>query len=154
VDAGGAGMLAASTMGTKAGVMAGALRGVVLTAARREVKTWREQVCQRRAICEITATGTIASATSCIFCSSDQRRRRPDPVRTLTRRKTPLASSLKSVISSVRSLLMLQNRDSHPVSNGKNGRSAPLTIKTDTHGPTPQSTNAQFKRISGWNFKT
>ena len=128
VDAGGAGILAASTMGTKAGVMAGALLGVALTAARRQVKTWLGQICQRRAIREITAPGSIASATTCIFCSSDQRRRRPGPVRTSTRRKTPLASSLKSVITSVRSLLMLQNRESHPVSNGKNGCGAPLTI--------------------------
>ncbi len=128
VEAGGAGILAASTMGTKAGVMAGALLGMALTAARRQVKTWLEQICQRRAICEITAPGSIASATTCIFCSSDQRRRRPGPVRTSTRRKTPLASSLKSVITSVPSLLTLQNRESHPVSNGKNGRRAPLTM--------------------------
>jgi hypothetical protein len=79
-------MLTASTMGTNAGVIAGRLFGLAPNAKRRHVKTWLGQICQRRAICETTAPGTIASAATSIFCSSDHRRRRPGPVRTSTRR--------------------------------------------------------------------
>ena len=64
-----------------------------------------KQTCHRRATLDTRVPGTSVSATILGFLSVDQRRRRPGPVRTSTRRTLPFASSLTSNIRIVRSPL-------------------------------------------------
>jgi hypothetical protein len=121
------GIIVASTIGAKAGPIAGPWPDFICNAARRQLNTWLALTCQRRATCATIAPNASAATTA--FCRSDQRRRRPGPVRTSTRRETPLASSLTSSKTSVRSLLLLHNRESHSASSRKNGRRAPPTVR-------------------------
>ena len=100
---------ASLTIGTKlhvAGVVVGpATLGKSWRIARRQPNTCCEQTCQRRATSDTRAPGIRVSATIRAFSSADQRRRRPGPVRTSTRRNSPFASSLTSNIRIARSPL-------------------------------------------------
>ena len=78
--------------------------------ARRQPNTCCEQTCHRRATSDTRAPGTSVSATIRAFSSADQRRRRPGPVRTSTRRNPPFASSLTSNIRIARSPLPQPNQ--------------------------------------------
>src|ERR1700722_11157996 len=95
--------------GTKSGGEACALFvATAVTArqvARRQPNTCCEQTCQRRATSDTRAPGSRVSAMIRAFWSADQRRRRPGPVRTSTRRNSPFASSLTSNITIARSPL-------------------------------------------------
>jgi hypothetical protein len=101
--------MASLTIGTKldaAGVVVGpATLGKSWRIARRQPNTCCEQTCQRRATSDTRAPGVRVSATIRAFSSADQRRRRPGPVRTSTRRNSPFASSLTSNIRIARSPL-------------------------------------------------
>src|SRR5271166_1004109 len=98
-----------------------------LRAVRRQPNTCCEQTCQRRATSDTRAPGTRVSSTIRAFSSADQRRRRPGPVRTSTRRNSPFASSLTSNIRIARSPLPQANQAlrGRPLNKGFRG---PLTI--------------------------
>src|ERR1700719_584723 len=102
-------------IGTKSGGGASAVV-VVPTAVtprhapRLQPNTCCEQTCHRRATSDTRAPGTRVSATIRAFSSADQRRRRPGPVRTSTRRNPPFASSLTSNIRIARSPLPQPNQ--------------------------------------------
>jgi hypothetical protein len=124
--------MASLTIGTKLGVV-----GVVVVPAtldkssriaRRQPNTCCEQTCQRRATSDTRAPGTSVSATIRAFSSADQRRRRPGPVRTSTRRYLPFASSLTSNIRIARSPVP-QTNQALPGRPLKKGSRAPLTRK-------------------------
>ncbi len=54
---------------------------------------------------------------------------------------------------SVLSLLMLQNRESHPVANRKNGRGAPLTtfrITPELHAKAALASELSGKSLNQW----
>src|ERR1700761_3220534 len=95
--------------------------------ARRQPKTCCEQICHRRATSDTRAPGTSVSATIRAFSSADQRRRRPGPVRTSTRRNSPFASSLTSNIRIARSPLPQAHQALRrsPLNKGIRG---PLTV--------------------------
>src|ERR1700722_9990876 len=101
-------------IGTKHGEIASVdLEGCVVAlrcAAPRQPNTCCEQICQRRATSATRAPGSSVSATIRAFWSSDQRRRRPGPVRTSTRRYASFASSLTSNITIARSPLPQPNQ--------------------------------------------
>src|ERR1700733_5717787 len=118
--------MASLTIGMKLGVP-GTL-GKSWRIARRQPKTCCEQICQRRATSDTRAPGTRVSATIRAFSSADQRRRRPGPVRTSTRRYSPFASSLTSNIRIARCPLPQANQAARAGSLNK-GISAPLTVE-------------------------
>ena len=97
-------------------------------AARRQPNTCCEQTCQRRATSDTRAPGARVSSTIRAFSSADQRRRRPGPVRTSTRRNSPFASSLTSNITIARSPLCLGQLNHRPGRSLKKGVRAPLTL--------------------------
>jgi len=72
-------------------------------ASRSQPITCCELSCHRRATADTIAPGSSASATIRALSSTDQRRRRPGPVSTSTRRYSAFASSLLSNIMSARS---------------------------------------------------
>src|SRR5580692_4296318 len=102
----GAGSGTSVMIGTKSGVAVSV--GLAATvamfwhAARRQPNTCCEQTCQRRATSDTRAPGTRLSSTIRAFSSADQRRRRPGPTSTSTRRYSPFASSLTSNITIAR----------------------------------------------------
>src|SRR5271168_3524544 len=102
----GAGSETSVMIGTKAGAAVSvdfaATRAMFRHAARRQPNTCCEQTCQRRATSDTRAPGTRLSSTIRAFSSTDQRRRRPGPTSTSTRRYSPFASSLTSNITIAR----------------------------------------------------
>jgi hypothetical protein len=121
--------MASLTIGTKLGVVVvPATLGKSWRMVRRQPKTCCEQICQRRATSDTRAPGTRVSATIRAFSSADQRRRRPGPVRTSTRRNALFASSLTSNIWIARSPVPQQNQ-ALPGRPLKKGFRAPLTLK-------------------------
>ena len=96
-------------------------------AARRQPNTCCEQTCQRRATSDTRAPGTRLSSTIRAFSAADQRRRRPGPTSTSTRRYSPFASSLTSNITIARCPL---SQATQPPSGrvSKKGNRAPLTV--------------------------
>src|SRR6516225_1583906 len=120
--------MASLTIGMKLGVagVIGSL-GTSWRIARRQPNTCCEQICHRRATADTRAPGTSVSATIRAFSSADQRRRRPGPVRTSTRRNSPFASSLTSNIRIARSPLPQANQAplASPLNKGIRG---PLTV--------------------------
>src|SRR6516165_8174462 len=122
--------MASLTIGTKLGVAGGVgatgTLGKSWRIARRQPNTCCEQICHRRATSDTRAPGASVSATIRAFSSADQRRRRPGPVRTSTRRKLPFASSLTSNIRIARSPLPQANQalPGRPLNKGFRG---PLT---------------------------
>src|SRR5215472_12927151 len=123
--------MASLTIGTKLGVAGGVgslgTLGTSWRIARRQPNTCCEQICHRRATADTRAPGTSVSATIRAFSSADQRRRRPGPVRTSTRRNSPFASSLTSNIRIARSPLPQANQAPlrSPLNKGIRG---PLTF--------------------------
>src|SRR6516225_1019652 len=123
--------MASLTIGTKLGVAGGVgatgTLGKSWRIARRQPNTCCEQICHRRATSDTRAPGASVSATIRAFSSADQRRRRPGPVRTSTRRKLPFASSLTSNIRIARSPLPQANQalPGRPLNKGFRG---PLTL--------------------------
>jgi hypothetical protein len=123
--------MASLTIGTKPGVagvvVVPTMLGTSWRIARRQPKTCCEQTYHRRATSDTRAPGTKVSATIRAFSSADQRRRRPGPIRTSTRRYSPFASSLTSNLRIARSPAPQANQALPPRSLKKGG-SAPLTI--------------------------
>jgi hypothetical protein len=126
----GAGRGASVVIGTKSGAAAPVVLIATVVvfwhAARRQPNTCCEQTCQRRATSDTRAPGTRLSSTIRAFSSADQRRRRPGPTSTSTRRYSPFASSLTSNITIARCPLP---RATQPPSGRplKKGVRAPLT---------------------------
>src|SRR5271166_5225529 len=126
--------MASLTIGTKLGVAGGVgslgTLGKSRRIARRQPNTGCEQICHRRATSDTRAPGARVSATIRAFSSADQRRRRPGPVRTSTRRNSPFASSLTSNIRIARSPLPQANQALRrsPLNKGIRG---PLTFHLD-----------------------
>ena len=119
---------ASLTIGTKLGVVVvPATLGKSWRMVRRQPKTCCEQICQRRATSDTRAPGTGVSATIRAFSSADQRRRRPGPVRTSTRRNALFASSLTSDLRIARSPVPQANQ-ALPGRPLKKGFRAPLTV--------------------------
>src|SRR5271166_6908064 len=120
--------MASLTIGTKLGVVVGPTTlDQSWRLALRQPNTCCEQTCHRRATSDTRTPGTRVSATIRAFSSADQRRRRPGPVRTSTRRNSPFASSLTSNIRIARSPLPQANQAlrQRPLNMGFTG---PLTV--------------------------
>jgi hypothetical protein len=144
--AGAAGAARATGAGSGTSVMIGTKSGatvsVVLAAtvamfrhtARRQPNTCCEQTCQRRATSDTRAPGARLSSTIRAFSSADQRRQRPGPISTSTRRYSPFASSLTSNITIARCPLpwATQPPSRRPL---KKGVRAPLTEHPDLQVP-------------------
>ncbi len=95
---------------------------------RRHPNTRCELNCHRRATSDTTAPGAIASATIRALSSANQRRRRPGPVSTSTRRYSAFASSLPSNIMSARSSPPQATQPHSTLSQGQWPRSSAYCI--------------------------
>src|SRR6476646_5367412 len=145
--------MASLTIGTKldaAGVVVvPATLGKSWRIARRQPNTCCEQICHRRATSDTRAPGTNVSATIRAFSSADQRRRRPGPVRTSTRRNSPFASSLTSNIRIARSPLpqAYQALRQSPLNKGIRG---PLTLYRQAQMFKRQGITLDRSTLSAW----
>ena len=146
------GTAASVTIGTKSAAcdLAAAEQAVDRScrAARRQPNTCCGQTCQRRATADTRAPGARVSSTIRDFSSADQRRRRPGPVRSSTRRKPPFASSLTSNITIARSPL-LQANPPRLAQTWKEGAGPPLTIDRPCSEISCQSDRAPLPYRSG-----
>src|ERR1700722_11003645 len=128
--------MASLTIGTKlsgvGGVVVLGTLGKLCPMARRQPNTCCEQTCHRRATSDTRAPGSRVSATIRALSSADQRRRRPGPVRTSTRRNPTFASSLTSNIRIARSPLPQPNQ---PLAGRPLNKGIRATLTIGPYGP-------------------